>query len=107
MIYGEYADISKLNNKIILRICLALLLTYEESFDFFWSFERNLFDKKMEVYNEVLIKLTKKDNNCDFNNEKDRVYTSNEKIEEANRMLIEHGLGKIDVFNIEKKQKKS
>lgn len=54
-LYGEYADITKIDSRIILRVCLGFLMTKQECYDFFYICGQNLWLKEEDCIERMII----------------------------------------------------
>lgn len=107
-LYGKYEDIVKLDNRIILRVCLGLMLTKQESYDFFYACGHNLFGKDEDCIERVILDVLEvsREKLKELTTEVEKASTAAKNIDDADEMYKERGLRGIYV-NCEREEKEA
>ena len=89
---GKYKIISRIDTRLILKVCLGLLMTKEESYTFFYVCGQGLWrsDDKYMVEKEILEQFEDIEN-LDELSEVDKAYEASERIYLADKILRKNG----------------
>lgn len=80
---GKYKNIAKLDSDIIIKVCLGLLLTKEECYDFFYECGQSLYDKDDDCIEKIILDI------LEIPRERVKDLTEKEKWNFAGKLVLE------------------